>query len=138
MKALYWLARALIVSLFILGGINKLLNFQSTAALMEAVGIPLVTIALPLTIIFELGGGLWVLSGRRHSTPIAVMLAAYTIVINVLFHDFWNLAEPERALQLSLFFKNVSIAGGLLMLAWLDWQASSKHQPDAMKLTSAP
>ncbi|MEL6921898.1 MAG: hypothetical protein AAFO77_12930, partial [Pseudomonadota bacterium] len=44
-------------------------------------------------------------------------LAAFTIATNLVFHDFWNMTGDIAAMELSLFFKNVSIAGALLLVA---------------------
>ena len=58
------LARVLLASLFILGGVNKILNYSETLAMMQAANIPITNLLLPATILLELGGGLVVASGR--------------------------------------------------------------------------
>ena len=34
----------------------------------------------------------------------------------VIGHQFWNMVDPDRAASMINFYKNVSIAGGLLLL----------------------
>jgi putative oxidoreductase len=111
------LGRVLLLSLFILGGINKIINYDATLAMMRGAGLQPAGLLLPATIALELGGGLLVASGRRFAAPMALLLAVFTIATNIIFHRFWGMTGPEAALQLSLFFKNVAIAGGLVMVA---------------------
>jgi putative oxidoreductase len=108
--------RLVLASLFMLGGLNKIMNYADTLAMMRGAGLEPAALLLPLTIALELGGGGLVAFGRRFAVPAALMLAIFTLATNMFFHRFWS-AGPDAALQLSLFFKNVSIAGGLLFVA---------------------
>jgi putative oxidoreductase len=109
--------RVLLASLFILGGINKIVNYALTLAMMQKAGLEPATLLLPPTILLELGGGLLVAFGRKGAAPAALLLGLFTLVTNVIFHDFWNMSGEIAALQLSLFFKNVAIAGALFYVA---------------------
>lgn len=109
--------RIALALLFLLGGLNKILNYTATLASMEAVGLSPAPLLLPLVIGLELIGGALVAFGRRGAALAALALAMFTLSTNVFFHDFWNMDGDIAALELSLFFKNVSIAGGLLFLA---------------------
>ena len=111
------LARVLIASLFVLGGINKAVNYDATLVTMAAVGIPLVELLLPLTMLLELSGGVIVAIGARYHVHAAFALAAFTVATNFLFHDFWNMIGAERAIETSLFFKNIVVVGGLIHVA---------------------
>ncbi|MEO0400643.1 MAG: DoxX family protein [Pseudomonadota bacterium] len=106
-----------LASLFLLGAVNKVADYAATAARMEAVGLAPTSLLLPLVIALELIGGGMVAVGVRYAHVAASILAAYTLATNAFFHRFWMLEDPVRALELSLFFKNVSIAGGLLLAA---------------------
>jgi putative oxidoreductase len=114
--------RIILASLFILGSINKMLNFGPTAARMGEVGLEPASILLPLTILLELTGGLAVAIGRKGAAPAAAVLAIFTLATNYFFHDFWNMEGQVAALELSLFFKNLSIAGGLLFVAAITYK----------------
>jgi putative oxidoreductase len=104
-------------SLFILGAINKLLNYGATQTYMSGVGLEPTAILLPLTIALEGIGGLLVASGVRLGAYAGVALAIFTLATNAYFHRFWELDGTLAQLQLSLFFKNVAIAGGLIFAA---------------------
>jgi len=109
--------RVLLASLFILGGINKLLNYEATSHTMNEMGFPLVPVLLPATIALELGGGMAVAIGRIGAAASAGVLFGYTLVVNLIFHRFWDMQGEMAQTELSLFFKNISIAGGMLYLA---------------------
>lgn len=109
--------RIALASLFLLGGLNKILNYSATLASMEAVGLSPAPLLLLLVIGLELIGGALVAFGRKGATLAALVLALFTFSTNLFFHDFWNMDGDIAALELSLFFKNVSIAGGLLFFA---------------------
>jgi putative oxidoreductase len=111
------LGRVVLASLFMLGGLNKILNYNDTLIMMRGAGLEPAALLLPPTILLELGGGVLVAFGRRFAAPAALALAVFTVVTNIVFHGFWSMHGPEAMLQLSLFFKNISIAGGLLYVA---------------------
>jgi putative oxidoreductase len=115
-----------LASLFMLAALNKLLNYGATQAQMAGVGLEPSAILLPLTIALEGVGGLLVASGLRWGSYAGVVLAVFTLATNVLFHRFWELDGTVAQLQLSLFFKNVAIAGALLYVAA---QVAGKHTP---------
>ena len=105
------IGRLLLSLMFILSGYNKIGGYAGTQGYMEAMGVP--GALLPLVIILELIGGLALLVGWN-TRIIAFLLAGFTLLANLVFHN--NLAEQ---MQYLLFMKNLSIAGGLLMLTAL-------------------
>ncbi len=121
------IGRVLLASLFVLGGVNKILNYSATAATMSDMGFPLVSVLLPATIALELGCGMAVAVGRWGAVPSALILFVYTILVNFIFHRFWTLSGDIAKIELSLFFKNISIAGAMLYLAA---QNGQRRMPD--------
>lgn len=111
------IGRTSLVSLFLLGGLNKLINYNVTLAMMRDAGLDPAQLLLPAVIALELGGVALVAFGGRFAVPAALVLAVFTIATNFVFHRFWAMSGPVAALELSLFFKNVAIAGGLLFVA---------------------
>lgn len=111
------LGRAGLGSLFLLGGANKIANFAQTAERMDAVGLAPTALLLPATIALELAGGAALVFKLRHAWVGALLLAAFTLATNIFFHRFWELSGEIRSLELSLFFKNIAIAGALLFAA---------------------
>jgi putative oxidoreductase len=104
---------------------------------MATHGVPMVGLALVVTIMLQIGGGTALIIGWQ-TRPTALMLAAITLLINLLMHDFWNVYEGlSQAHETQNFVKNLAIMAGLLALAagpataafGLD-SRTSKHQPD--------
>lgn len=108
-------ARILLVTLFVLFGWDKFLNFSGTTSYMEAVGLPLPTLAAASALIMELIVGVAILIGF-YTRPLALLLALYTLVTALLGHRFWALTGGVRLDTMIHFYKNLSIAGGLLLL----------------------
>jgi len=95
--------------IFILSGWSKISGYDGTQGYMEAMGVP--GALLPLVIALELGGGLAILAGL-FTRPLALALAAFSLVSAVIFH-----AQLGDQMQFINFFKNIAIAGGFLALA---------------------
>ncbi|EHD23214.1 MULTISPECIES: DoxX family protein [Brenneria] len=103
-------ARILMPILFIVAGYGKLGDaYAGTQQYMQAMGVP--TFLLPLTILLELGGGLAILFGLLTRT-VALFTAGFTLLTALLFHT--NFAEGVNQI---MFLKNLTIAGGYLLLA---------------------
>lgn len=101
-------ARILLPILFIVSGWGKITDYSGTAQYMQAMGVP--TFILPLVILLELGGGLAILFGFLTRFT-ALFTAVFTLLTAFLFHS--NFADEMNSL---MFMKNLSIAGGFLML----------------------
>ena len=103
------IARILMSVMFIVAGYSKIGAYAGTQEYMAAAGIP--GILLPLVILLELGGGLAILFGFL-TRWVAVALALFCLASAWLFHNV-----PGDQMQQIMFMKNVTIAGGFLMLA---------------------
>jgi putative oxidoreductase len=100
--------RVLLASLFLLAGLNKLGAFSATAAYMSSAGVP--GALLPAVIATEVLGALAVIVGWK-TRVVAILLAGFSLLTALSFHR--NFADP---IQMIMFLKNVSIAGGFLLL----------------------
>ena len=120
------IGRVGLASLFLLGGLNKILNYGGVLDQMSGEGLPMPSILLPLVILLEVAGGLAVAIGRNLVVPFALALALFTCATNVIFHDFWTMVGERAQLELALFFKNISITGALILVAgWSQKEQSS-------------
>ena len=111
--------RALVALLFFIAGIRKLMAYGGTLAYFTGLGMPMPELALPISIVIELGGGLAFTLGWRLRV-VAPVLAVFTIGAALSAHRFWEVDGPQFAAQLNNFFKNVSIAGAFLLVALTD------------------
>jgi putative oxidoreductase len=101
--------RVLLSIMFIQSGIGKIFGYAGTEEHMNAAGVP--GVLLPLVILTELGGGLFVLLGLF--TPYAaIALAGFCVLAAWFFHY-----QPGDMGQMINFMKNLTIAGGFLVLA---------------------
>jgi len=100
--------RVLLSVLFLISGLGKIGAYTSTAGYMTALGIP--GALLPAVIATEVLGAIALIVGWKTRVT-AFLLAGFTLLAGVLFHN--NFADQIQAI---MFFKNVAIAGGLLLL----------------------
>lgn len=110
MKDLALLAgRVLLALMFVMAGWSKIGGYAGTQGYMEAMGVP--GFILPLVILLELGGGLAIVLGL-FTRSLSVLLAGFTLMAAFIFHY-----QPAEQMQMLMFMKNVSVAGGFLALA---------------------
>ena len=112
------LGRLLLSVIFITSGWAKLGDPAGTAAYIESGALPGVLV-WP-TIALELVGGLFILAGFQVRIT-AVLLAGFSLLSGVLFHllPAQGAEGMAQVMQMTQFMKNVSIAGGFLVLVAL-------------------
>ena len=47
----------------------------------------------------------------------ALVLAVFTLTATVIFHNYWAMPADTQMMQQLMFFKNIAVVGGLLVLA---------------------
>ncbi|WP_299614162.1 DoxX family protein [uncultured Tateyamaria sp.] len=118
MTVIFFAGRGILASLFILAGIDKITDPTTTIATMTDAGLPLPALLIVAVIAVELGGGLAVAVGLgRIAQVAAIALILHTLAVNVALHPFWAVAPDIARTELSLFFKNIAVIGGLMMVA---------------------
>ena len=100
--------RFLLGLLFLLSGLGKLGAYGATATYMSSTGVP--AVLLPAVIATELLGALAIILGWK-TKGFALLLAGFSLLTAVTFHN-----DLDDQTQMIMFFKNLSIAGGLLLL----------------------
>jgi putative oxidoreductase len=104
-------ARLLLTILFLVAGFGKLSDIAGTAGWFGSIGLPAPTVVAVLVGLLELVGGLAILVGFKARIA-AIALAVFTIAATLVAHT--NLADQVQQL---MFLKNLSITGGLLLIA---------------------
>lgn len=110
------LGRLLLSFMFILSGFQKITGYAGTQGYMEMMGVP--GGLLPLVILVEIVGGVALLVGFQARWA-AIALAGFSVVSGILFHLIPSFGmEDAMAVQMQMisFMKNVTIAGGMLMV----------------------
>lgn len=108
-------ARILIALLFLPEGISKISGFSGTAGYIALAGLPLPELGAALAIVVEVGGSLALLVGFQ-ARWVALLMALFTVATGLFFHKFWAAPTDQAMLQHIMFFKNMAIAGGLLLV----------------------
>ncbi|MBR9997464.1 MAG: DoxX family protein [Cyclobacteriaceae bacterium] len=110
------IARLFFSLLFIISGLNHLLNLERMAGFVRQKNVPapkLVVILTGAAIIF--GGisillGLWVKAG-------AMILTIFLVVTAFFLHNFWEKEDPlEKANDMNHFLKDIALAGASLLI----------------------
>jgi putative oxidoreductase len=164
MTAIRLLARPMLASMFVVGGINALRNAEAHAQMAEPVAdklvpaaqkaaqkaAPRVSVPEDTTTLVRINGAAQVVAGLALATGrtprLASSLLAATLVPTTLAgHRFWEESDPgQRQNQQIHFLKNVSMLGGLLLagvdtegkpgLAWRAGHAASDVRRESRRL----
>lgn len=122
-------ARILFVILFLPAGIGKLAGFEGTVGYFTSIGIPAAALAVVATIIIEILGSVAILIGFKTRLAAAV-LALFTLAATFIGHAYWAVPAEQMFVQKLMFFKNLAVVGGLLLLAI---QGAGKWSVDGRK-----
>ena len=110
--------RVLLALMFIMAGFSKLGNISGTAGYIASGGLPLASVLAVVVGLLELLGGIAIAIGF-HARWAALALGLFTIAASLLFHKFWAVAPEQAFVQQLMFMKNLSVAGGLFIVAAL-------------------
>ena len=108
-NAVLLIARVLMAYIFLFAGYNKMLNMGPTQGFMQHLGLP--GFFAYLVVLLELGGGMAILLGA-YTRAAAFLLAGFCLLTALLVH--FHPDDPGNMLH---FMKNLSMAGGFLVLA---------------------
>jgi len=108
------LARFLLSAIFIAAGFS---HFSPKMVEVAAVaGVPLAGIAVPLSGLMSLAGGLSVLVGYRARLG-ALLLVAFLVPVTLAMHKFWAMSDPMMMqMHMAMFMKNLGLLGGALFV----------------------
>jgi putative oxidoreductase len=109
------LGRFFFALIFLMAGAN---HFSSqTIAFAASQGVPLASIAVPLSGVLSIAGGLSILLGYRAKLG-AWLLVLFLVPVTAMMHKFWLVQDPMMAqIQMILFMKNVAMLGGALLIS---------------------
>lgn len=108
--------RVLVSAIFLVFGIRKLIAVAGTAGYFAKLGFPMPEVMVWVAILIEVGGGALLLLGWQ-TRRIAWLLIAFTVIATLMAHRYWEFDAAQYANQMTHFFKNVAMVGGLLYIA---------------------
>ena len=109
------IARILLALMFLLAGLSKFAGLEGTAGYIASKGLPLPQLLALGTAALEVVGALLLIVGW-HARWAALVLAAFTLLATMLFHNFWAMPADQQMMQQLMFMKNLSVVGGLLVV----------------------
>ncbi|MCQ8895256.1 DoxX family protein [Limnobacter humi] len=112
------IARILLALMFVLAGFDKLTHFSGTVGFIGSAGLPVPEVLAAITLTVEIVGGLALITGIQARLA-GFVLAGFTLLASITFHNFWAVPADQAYVQQLLFMKNISVAGGLLLVAAL-------------------
>ena len=116
MKYLVLLGRMLYSTIFVMASFGHF--SEQTIAYSAAQGVPLASIAVPLSGIMSLLGGLSIALGYRAKWG-AWLLVLFLAPVTVMLHNFWAMTDPMMAqMQQAMFMKNLAMLGGGFVIAY--------------------
>jgi putative oxidoreductase len=123
------LGRLLFVLIFLMSGPRHFLS--ATAAYASSQGVPLASIAVPISGVLAIAGGLSILLGFRARLG-AWLIVLFLVCITPMMHNFWAVSDPMmHQMQLIMFMKNMSMLGGALIISQLGsgpWSLDSRRK----------
>ena len=122
------IGRVLLAAVFIPAGLSKFADLAGTAGYITSAGLPAGNILAILAAVFEVAAGLAILVGFQTKWA-SILLAAFCVFTGVAFHYAASNGGADM-MQMTMFFKNLGLAGGFLALATGgagDWSIDAKR-----------
>ena len=114
-EILFFLARLFLALYFVIGGCFDFYLRHDLLNLMQQKKIPprmsLLTAGVALKIIFGIA-----LIFNFHAAIAAIILALFTLIANVIFHNFWAAEGKKKIFETNSFLVNLAVIGGLLLI----------------------
>jgi putative oxidoreductase len=109
--------RILFSAIFLMTALNHFSG--KTVAYAAAAGVPFASLAVPVSGLIAIAGGLSILLGYRARIG-AWLLVLFLVPVTLSMHNFWAVKDPMMAqLQMVMFMKNLALIGGALLISQL-------------------
>jgi putative oxidoreductase len=113
--ALSLIGRIFLAAIFVWSGFGKIGGFEGLAGQIASKGFPAAQAFAAVTIAIEIGVGLMLVAGWKARWA-ALLLAIFTAIVTIFFHNYWAVPEAQKMTQQIHFMKNLALIGGLLMV----------------------
>ncbi len=116
MEALFWLGRILYGGFFILNGLNHFMRLGMLSGYAQSKGVPAPQVAVVVTGLMLLLGGLAVLTGLYVQVGLW-LLVIFLVVVSFWMHNFWAIPDPMQKMAEQVnFMKNMGLLGAAFLL----------------------
>ena len=114
MNYLVLVGRILYALIFVMAGPGHFT--ANTIAFAASKGVPLASIAVPLSGIIAMVGGLSIAAGYRAKLG-GWLIVLFLVPVTVMIHNFWAMTDPNMAqVNQIMFMKNVSMLGAAFLI----------------------
>lgn len=110
--------RVLLALMFIWSGFGKFADIHGTARFIASGGLPAPAVLAVVVGALELLGGLALVLGYQVRLA-GLALALFTVAASMVFHAYWSVPAAQQFVTQLLFMKNMSVAGGMLLISAL-------------------
>lgn len=118
MELLLLIGRILFGGFFIMSGFNHFANLGMMAGYAGSKNVPAPRVAVAVTGVMLLAGGLSVVLGFLPVLGLLVLIL-FLIPTSLVMHNFWAIQDPQmRAAEQVNFLKNVALIGAALALMY--------------------
>ncbi|MCX2861898.1 DoxX family protein [Paucibacter sp. PLA-PC-4] len=118
---LRWFCLLLLCAAYLQGGLVKALDFPAAVGEMTHFGLQPAPLFAVAVIVLELGAAALILTGWVRWLG-ALALAVFTAAATFIANRYWEATGHERFMLMNAFFEHWGLVGGLLLVAWHDWQ----------------
>ena len=114
MHALFLIGRTVVGLFYIYNGLNHFLKINPMAEYAKFKGVPLPEVAVAISGILLLIGGLTILLGTFPEIGVA-SLVLFFLPVTFMMHNFWAVTEEQKMGEMINFTKNLALLGSALM-----------------------
>ncbi len=115
-QTLLLVGRVLIGLLFLIFGVRSIMYFAGSVGYFTKLGFPSPEAMVVLAIVIQLVAGIALVVGWKTRWA-AWLLVAYVVIATLMAHRYWEYDAAQYVPQMTNFFKNLAIIGGLLYSA---------------------
>ncbi|MGJ5046571.1 DoxX family protein [Bradyrhizobium oligotrophicum] len=114
-------ARLALVSAYLIGGVQKLMDFPRAIAEQAHFGLQPAALWAVAAIAVELIGSVLVVVDRFVWFG-AGALGVLTLVAMLAANDFWHMSGHDRFMALNAFFEHLGLIAGLVLVSIISWR----------------
>jgi uncharacterized membrane protein YphA (DoxX/SURF4 family) len=117
MELVFLIGRIILGVYFVFSGVNHFMQYGMMSQYTGSKGIPAPGVAVVVTGLMLLLGGLSILLGL-YTVVGAWLLIVFLVPVAFLMHNFWAESDPmAKGNQMAHFLKNIALAGALLIIS---------------------
>lgn len=116
MDILFLVGRIIFGGYFVMMGMNHFMKMGMMTQYAQSKGIPSANMAVAVSGLFILFGGIGVLLGAFIPYAVA-LLVVFLVVVSFKMHNFWAVPDPQMKMtDMTNFMKNMALAAAALMM----------------------